>query len=165
MTTCARCSTWRHPLLTILLLLAVAGGLLWGVPQLVDDSTLQATTGERTQLTPPACDLNRGACRLAQDDWTLEFSLGPTPIASLKTLQVDARLSGLEAQAVTVLLEGRDMYMGLNQTQLKPDLSTGHWQGNTELAVCSTGRMTWRARVLIDTDNDNYETWFDFEAR
>ena len=165
MTTRAPSAPWRRSLLTILLLLAVAAGLIWGVPRLVGNPGLPMGSSTRVLLTPPACDLNRGSCRLTQDDWTLEFSLGPAPIASLKPLQAELILSGLEARAVTLLLEGRDMYMGLNETRLEPTTSDSHWQGSTELAVCSTGRMVWRARVLVDTDNTNYETWFDFEAR
>lgn len=155
----------RPQALAILVLLAVGAGLLWGVPHLIDDPTLTNRTAERVRVTPPTCDLNAGSCRLTQDGWTLTFSLGPAPIASLKTLYADVAISGIDVEGVTLLLEGRDMYMGLNETRLQPETANHHWQGTTELAVCSTGRMTWRARLLIDTHSTNYETWFDFEAR
>lgn len=165
MTTPTAAATWRH-LTALALLLALVAGLLWGVPRLVEYSGLRQDSAPALVLTPSACDLNRGSCHAGQDGKTLEFSLGPAPIASLKPLRAEVRLKGIKARAVTLLLEGRDMYMGLNETRLVAQDGSDQWHGTTELAVCSTGRMVWRARLLIDADDNNdYETWFDFEAR
>lgn len=165
MTTRTAAATWR-PLAALMLLLALIAGLLWGVPRLVEYSGLRQDSAATLTLVPSTCDLNSGSCRAGQEGHALEFSLGPAPIASLKPLRAEVRLEGIKARAVTLLLEGRDMYMGLNETHLVAQDGDGVWHGTTELAVCSTGRMVWRARLLIDTDDNNdYETWFDFEAR
>lgn len=145
-------------LITIALLASVGALVLWLPAKFSEKSAVGI------QLTPPACDLNSGPCRLQQGRIELVFSLGPTPLQSLKTLQAQLQIEGIEPERVLLSLEGRDMYMGLNRTELARN-DAKSWTGTTELAVCTTGRMVWRAHLLIQTNGEQYTTWFDFEAR
>ncbi|MBV1789589.1 hypothetical protein KQ940_16160 [Marinobacterium sp. D7] len=147
-------------LLFALVLVATLGTLMLLLPD-----WLQPESSVGIQLKPPACDLNQGACLLQQGDIELEFSLGPAPIQSLQTLTAQLRLTGAELERVHLSLEGRDMYMGLNQVALTPTGTNGIWHGNTELAACTTGRMVWRARLTLESKHQQYTTWFDFEAK
>lgn len=150
---------WLRPLFA-LVLVATLGALMLLLP-----GWLNPDTSAGVQLKPPACDLNQGPCRLKQGDIELEFSLGPAPIQSLQTLKAQLRFVGAELERVHLSLEGRDMYMGLNQAELTPTGTDGSWQGTTELAACTTGRMVWRARLTLESKHQQYTTWFDFEAK
>ncbi|GGB95647.1 hypothetical protein GCM10011352_22170 [Marinobacterium zhoushanense] len=150
---------WIRPLFTIVLV-ATLGTLTLLLP-----GWLQPETAEGIQLKPPACDLNQGSCRLKQGDIELAFSLGPAPIQSLQELTARLTLQGVDVERVHLSLEGRDMYMGLNQTELTPTGTDGGWQGTTELAACTTGSMVWRARLTLESKRQHYVTWFDFEAK
>jgi len=147
-------------LFSVLILVLILGALTLLLPD-----RLQQSTPDSVQLTPPACDLNQGPCRLKQGDIELEFSLGPLPLRSMTALNAQLGVKGIEPERVRLSLEGREMYMGLNQAELTPTGSAGNWRGSTELAACTTGRMVWRARLTLHTNERQYETWFDFEAR
>lgn len=117
-------------------------------------------------LPPLPCDLHTGACVASRGNQLLQLKLTPGPLQSLKPLTIEVRLQNLPARQVMLDLQGVEMYMGLNQTQLtqdpeRPDI----WTGTTELAVCTTGEMTWRASIYVDTPEALYSTAFDFDAR
>lgn len=117
-----------------------------------------------TELTPPSCDIGEGRCTLEQNGLALSFELTPTPPSSAGPLAARLTTRGFSPRKVLLSLEGRDMYMGLNQTELLP-AGGDIWQGETQLAVCTTGEMVWRAILLIETEDRTYRTWFDFEAK
>lgn len=118
------------------------------------------------RLPPLPCDLHNGACIASRGNQQLQLSITPGPITSLTPLEIEVRLQQLEARQVILDLQGVEMYMGLNQVTLVQDPERQHiWRGVTELAVCSTGEMTWRAQVLVDTEDQLYSTEFDFDAR
>ena len=63
-------------------------------------------------------------------------------------MTLELATSNTNITKVWVDLQGVDMYMGVNQFEL---VDTGNaWQGITELAVCTTGKMRWLARVIIE---------------
>ena len=115
-------------------------------------------------LQAKACDLNSRACSAEGDGVQLTFALTPRPIRPAQPLMAELRLSGIQASKVRLSLEGRDMYMGINQIELKAGNEPGQWVGNTSLAVCTTGRMVWRAHLIIEQGNRTLTTAFDFEA-
>ncbi|MBT00204.1 MAG: hypothetical protein CMI01_16225 [Oceanospirillaceae bacterium] len=141
--------------------LSLAGaGLLWGVPYWQLQQQPKAT-----QLQVPPCDITKGRCELRSEAFNGHFSLGPAPLQSLKTLHASLSIQGAKPDEVLLSLEGRDMYMGINQTALTPDTNSANWRGTTELAVCTTGSMIWRAHLTILLDGVHYAGWFDFEAK
>lgn len=129
------------------------------LPQLLTPEEAQTI-----ELMPPSCDIAEGRCTLKQDGLELSFELTPTPPSSARPLTAQLTTRGFSPRKVLLSLEGRDMYMGLNQTELQP-AGDSRWQGETQLAVCTTGSMVWRALLLIETDDKTYKTWFDFEAK
>ena len=63
-------------------------------------------------------------------------------------MRLELTTSNRNISKVWVDLQGVDMFMGVNQFEL---VHTGNaWQGITELAVCTTGKMRWLARVIIE---------------
>lgn len=117
------------------------------------------------KLPPLPCDLHTGACIASRGNQLLQLTLSPGPLKSLKPIEITVRLQHLEARQVMLDLQGVDMYMGLNQVQLIQDSERPEmWRGTTELAVCTTGEMTWRASVYVDTAEQLYSTAFDFDA-
>ena len=56
-----------------------------------------------------------------------------------------------------------DMYRGVNQFELEKIES--QWQGQTQLAGCTTGTMTWIAKVILETDSEQKIVELRFDAR
>ena len=77
------------------------------------------------------------------------------------TLTADTELPGVNR--VWVDLQGADMYMGVNQFEMKE--TEGLWQGQTELAVCTTDTMTWLATVIFETESEQEIVELRFDAR
>ncbi|WP_409522902.1 hypothetical protein [Nitrincola sp. MINF-07-Sa-05] len=164
----------RRAVMIIVLLLAGLAALML-LPEYLQQNSAAV------ELTPQPCDLHTGVCEGILDDKRVRLSITPGPLHSMKPLQVMVQLDGINAQAVLLDIQGRDMYMGINQTQLQSpvqtfsnessnkssnEISNGHdnWNGKTELAVCTTGEMFWRAQLIINDDTTTYTTWFDFSA-
>jgi len=111
----------------------------------------------------PHCDINSGRCEVVSNDIEYQFTLGPMPARSLNkmTLTADTELPGVNR--VWVDLQGADMYMGVNQFEMKE--TEGLWQGQTQLAVCTTDTMTWLATVIFETDSEQEIVELRFDAR
>ena len=110
-----------------------------------------------------ACDINSGQCEVISNDFQYRFTLGPMPARSLNnmTLVAETNLPGINR--VWVDLQGADMYMGVNQFELENIES--QWQGQTQLGVCTTGTMTWVAKVIFETDTEQKIVELRFDAR
>lgn len=158
----SRPSTLNTLLGLVALLLALA--VVWQVSKRLQQP---APLPQATYLYPQLpCDLHQQPCRAEYNGLRLQLSLTPGPLVSLQKLAIEVRLEGIEAESVVLDLQGVEMYMGLNQTELEPDPEmVGVWRGETELAVCTSGEMTWRASVLADSQDALYSTRFEFEAR
>lgn len=109
------------------------------------------------------CNINSGQCEVISNDFQYRFTLGPMPARSLNnmTLVAETNLPGINR--VWVDLQGADMYMGVNQFELENIES--QWQGQTQLAVCTTGTMTWIAKVIFETDTEQKIVELRFDAR
>lgn len=142
-------------LITLLLIGLLALMLLPGYLQQPDATSIH--------LPAQPCDLHTGPCEAVLGERRVTLSLSPGPLQSMQPIHVEVALAGIEAQGVLLDLQGLDMYMGINQTLLQPAAS-GQWQGQTEIAVCATGKMTWRAQLTIVDSHNSYTTWFDFDA-
>ncbi|WP_432695820.1 hypothetical protein ACQUQP_14930 [Marinobacterium sp. YM272] len=146
-------------ILSLLVTACVAVFVIAILPRLLEPAEQAAIV-----LTPPACDIAEQRCVIQDRGIKLAFALSPTPLHSATPLTAMLEIEGIPVRRVILSLEGRDMYMGINETELRPS-GSNLWQGKTELAVCTTGQMVWRAALLIEADDAIYKTWFDFEAR
>jgi hypothetical protein len=54
------------------------------------------------------------------------------------------------------------MFMGINQIDMKK-VNDNTWSGSIEMAVCTTGSMTWLASLLIHDESLAYPTRAEFE--
>ncbi len=141
--------------------IAALAAAIW-LPDLVQQDALQGDI----QLPEPDCEVTTAGCKTQLDQLSVSMQLDKSRIHAATPLTFTVQLDNIPAQSVMVDLQGRDMYMGINQVQLSPvEGSPGKWQGSTELAVCVTGEMTWQARVLAATDDARISTQFRFQAK
>ncbi|TCT18975.1 hypothetical protein [Thiobaca trueperi] len=113
----------------------------------------------------PGCDLRSGACmaRLPQGG-AVSFEIGPRTIPLLSPLRLDVGIQGLDdVRAVEVDFVGVEMNMGFNRVALTR-IQAGHYTGQATLPVCTSTRMTWEARVLIQTPDALLAAPFRFET-
>lgn len=111
-----------------------------------------------------ACSLSRASCRAAlPGGGSLEFTLGPRPTPPLKPLALDIRIIGSRARALEVDFTGVDVPMAFNRAHLAPQ-SEGAYSGQARLPVCTSGRMEWRATVLLEDGTRRIYVPFRFET-
>ncbi|MFC6672564.1 hypothetical protein [Marinobacterium aestuariivivens] len=116
--------------------------------------------------TPADCDLSAGPCRAAAGESALTLMLNPRQPRALEPLQFQVRTEALDADSISIVLEGRDMYMGYNRIELQPSPADPVlWTGTGELAICTTGEMIWLARVEAGTAGGPATARFEFSAR
>lgn len=141
--------------------IAALATAIW-LPGLVQQGQLQGDI----QLPEPDCEITAPGCKTQQDQLSVAMQLDSGRVRAATPLTFTVELENIPAQSVMVDLQGKDMYMGINQIQLSPvEGNPGTWQGSTELAVCVTGEMTWQARVLAATDDARISTQFRFQAK
>lgn len=110
------------------------------------------------------CDLNVRSCAVdLPDGGRLEVAITPRPIPVVKPLQIEVRVTGASPRQVELDFSGRSMDMGPNRSALVP-AGDGIYRGNAMLPVCVTGRMDWRATLLVDTARGRTAAHFDFAA-
>ena len=112
-----------------------------------------------------ACDLQQGPCSVAlPQGGRLRLELSPRPVKVMSSLSIGVEVLGA-AQAAKVLVDfaGVDMNMGFNRPQLDA-VGDGRFSGETMLPACVTGRMTWRATVLLESDGRRVAAPFHFDA-
>jgi hypothetical protein len=112
-----------------------------------------------------ACDINLETCLLDLDERRkLSLTMNPAPAASLTPLLFTLAITGDQPQGVWLDLQGTEEYMGINQTPFIYE--AGVWRGKTELAVCTTGRMLWKGRlILTEQSGESFPVDFFFEAQ
>lgn len=121
--------------------------------------------------TPAAgCDLHRQPCAATLSvggrnaaNATITLSIAPRPIPVIRPLRLEVVIEGLEARRVEVDFAGRDMNMGLNRPALAAD-GPGRFVGQATLPVCITGKMAWKATVLVETDRERIAVPFLFDS-
>ena len=126
-------------------------------------SPLLLPTAEVTVAPSAGCDLNQGACAAnVPGGGRLQFALEPRPVAPVVPLQASVALEGLSAERVTLDFSGVDMNMGLNRTTLV--WARDRHAGTVTLPVCVTGRMAWRATVIVESGRQRIAVPFTFEV-
>jgi len=116
-------------------------------------------------LAPAAgCDLNEQPCHAdLPGGGSIELTLAPRPIPVVKPMRVTVAISGLPVQKVEIDFAGVTMNMGLNRLTLGAD-GDGRYVGEATIPVCITGRMTWRATLMLETDSQRIAVPFLFDA-
>jgi hypothetical protein len=142
-------------IVTALVGIGVAGYLL--SPQLLPKSDVSVTPEE-------GCDLNLRTCSATlPDGGRIEFSISPRPVPFLSPLKLEASVTGVQVRKVEVDFSGATMNMGFNRGALTTS-GPGQFVGESSLAVCVTGRMTWIATVIVETDQQRIAVPFKFDA-
>lgn len=110
------------------------------------------------------CDLNLRPCFAdLPGGGRLEFSISPRPVSFLTPLILEAGLVGLSARNVEVDLAGATMNMGFNRAPLAAS-GPGHFIGESALPVCVTGKMTWIATVIVETERQRIAIPYQFNV-
>jgi len=153
--------TQRYRLLwlTALLLFAalIAAALYKGWDVLFPPVAVQAALD-------PACDLHQGACHSRLPSGAgIGFAIEPRSLPVFKPIRLSVTTEGLEAGAVEVDFTGVDMNMGFIRPRLEPT-GDGRFEGTTMLPVCIRSRMTWEAKVLVQTPDGLVAAPFQFET-
>lgn len=115
-------------------------------------------------VTPAGCDLHRDACHAdLPGGGRVELSIAPRPIPVVKPLTVTATISGMAADKVEIDFAGVTMNMGLNRPTLQAT-GEGRYSGEATLPVCVSGRMGWRATLMVESGRQRIAVPFLFEA-
>lgn len=133
-------------ILVLAVVLGSAGVVAWQLgPMLEPPPALTAPVNA-------SCDIKAGPCTDTFLDGTrVRFEIRPTGIPLVTPLELDVRVEGVEPSAVQVDFAGYDMDMGFNRTSLRPSGEPGHFTGTGMLPICVRDRMTWEAKVLLET--------------
>jgi hypothetical protein len=112
----------------------------------------------------PACDLRLGPCTAQfPEGGELSFEVLPSTLPVLAPLTLRVAVKGLEARAAEVDFAGVDMNMGFNRAGLTP-VGGGRFEGEGMLPTCVRERMTWEARVLVQSPAGLVAAPFRFET-
>lgn len=143
------------------LALSLGVAVIWLPEQLKPQAS-----GNQLFLSDSNCSIKHSDCSATLDTRSIAVDVSPREIRSAVPLTFHVKLDGIDATEVNLSLEGQDMYMGLNQISLTPVANQpGVWSGVTELAICTTGEMSWRARIVAQQDQQQLEAHFDFTAK
>lgn len=127
-------------------------------------SPLLLPKADLTLAPVDGCDLHREACHAeVPGGGRIELSIAPRPIPVIRPMRVSAFISGLAANKVDIDFAGVTMNMGLNRQTLSAG-DNGRYSGEATLPVCITGRMAWRATLMVETDRQRIAIPFLFEA-
>lgn len=116
---------------------------------------------ERLGLVP--CELNAGPCQVALGEGSLNLALSPRPIRPLRPLQVVLEVQGHEVQGARVIFTGVDVEMGRLAFELARS-GPGRFAGEASLSICSQGRMTWQALLVVEAADRTWQVPFHFES-
>jgi hypothetical protein len=127
-------------------------------------SPLLLPKADLTVAPAAACDLHEAPCHAdLPGGGRIELAITPRPIPVMQPLQVSAALSGVAASKLEIDFSGVSMNMGINRKTLTAG-GGGRYSGDAMLPVCVSGRMVWRATLVVETDRQRIAVPFVFEA-
>lgn len=147
-------------------LIDLAGFLLIALVLLVGYKLSPLVLGKADVALLPklSCNLQSEPCvRDLPDGGRVMLSLGEQPVPLLKPFPVRVEVQGASPSRVSIDFEGHEMPMGLNRSELVAG-GPGTFTGSATLPVCVTGRMRWRATVLVETARQRIAAPFLFET-
>lgn len=99
----------------------------------------------------PGCRLRQAPCTVTfAEGGAVTLAIEPQGIPVMAPLAFRVDLVGLQALGVDLDFAGADMNMGYNRVALEP-AGDGRYWGQGMLPVCVRNRMTWEAKVLVQT--------------
>lgn len=148
---------------TLLNLLILAGVLVY-VGWLGRDY-LEQQQGNTKVLATVDCQPEQANCIYSnkQQQIRLLFGTGEETVKSGQPIKALVRIEGEGIKASQISFQGRDMYMGENHFPLS-ETSPGVYETEVQLPVCTTGRMTWQAKVQLNTDGQAKGLTFQFDS-
>lgn len=150
-----------RPLLIDLAMIAALIGVAVAGHQL---SPLLMPKTDVSGVAETGCDLNQFPCSAKlPDGGHLVFSISPRPVPFLSPLTLEATVTGVSARKIEVDFSGATMNMGFNRGELTAS-EPGHFVGGAALPVCVTGKMSWIATVIVETDRQRIAVPYRFEA-
>ncbi|UZE94612.1 hypothetical protein [Alkalimarinus alittae] len=98
-----------------------------------------------------SCLLNKGECTYQSLTYgELTLSVTPNNFKALIPLTVTLTTNNPNITRSFVSLDGKDMYMGLNQSELTQSGGKGHWKGVITIPVCTVdAEMAWLFSVTL----------------
>ncbi len=127
-------------------------------------SPLLLPKADMTLSPANGCDLNHQPCQAAiPGGGSIELGIAPNPIPVVKPLQITATFSGLDPGRVELDFQGVAMEMGFNRITLTR-MADGRYTGEATIPVCVTGRMLWRATLLVKADHRRIAVPYLFDA-
>jgi hypothetical protein len=150
----------------LIALWVVLAGLLAAVLGVVVYKTWPLLYPQALALAPldPDCRLRQGPCTANfAEGGTVTLAIEPQGIPVVAPLSIRVDLAGLQALGVELDFAGADMNMGYNRVALEP-MGDGRYQGKGMLPVCVRDRMTWEAKVLVQTSAGLMVAPFRFET-
>lgn len=133
-------------LLTVLLLLSVLGLVLF-LPSLIDNPSHQSDE----YVSYPECDLNEGGCTFRSTLYgDITISVSPHDFTALVPLEINLTSDNSDIRAVVVSLDGKEMFMGVNQAVLNKRETNDRWKGVITIPVCTVDAdMAWLFSVTL----------------
>lgn len=130
-------------------------------------SPLLLPKSDVTAALVAGCDLNRGICAATlADGERIELSLSPRPVPVVRPMGIEATLTGFGTERidnVEIDFAGVTMNMGYNRVALAP-AGAGRYTGEATIPVCVSGRMTWRATLIVTAGRRTISVPFPFDA-
>lgn len=108
------------------------------------------------------CPIAQQSCSFDTAFGEASLTLTPQPPSSKSGINVEFNLSGDAPQRVWIDLQGKTMYMGINQRDLQP--TEGVWKAPASLGVCTTGMMRWVLRLILEQHQRQQIYRFEFDA-
>lgn len=108
------------------------------------------------------CPVTQQICRFETPFGQASFSLLPQPPSSKAGISYELSLDGQQPDKAWVDLQGKEMYMGVNQTNLA--LANNRWSAPATLGVCTTGEMRWILTLILERAEQQKIYRFEFDA-
>ncbi len=111
------------------------------------------------------CDPHTGTCTQQAGAYTVTLDINPKPVKHMKELTFDVSIAGESAavlpDTIPLDLSMPGMDMGKNQVSLSKT-GEGLYSGKGIIVKCSSGRVLWRATLLI---SETLKPSFTFNVR
>ena len=127
-------------------------------------SPLLLPKADLTLMPTAGCDLNRSSCSAAiPGGGSIEMSLSPHPVPVIQPINIVVTLHGITAGKAEIDFQGVAMEMGYNRVSLRQE-APDRLVGTATIPVCITGRMLWRATLLLENETRKIAVPFLFDA-
>jgi hypothetical protein len=109
------------------------------------------------------CILSDGPCKLSQDNISIIFTIGPTPLKSQQSVSYKVEVVGIKADKVIIHLIGKSMHMEEDFIELS-EKSPGVYSAKRNFPTCSEKKMIWKAVLMLQKENIYVKTIFDLQV-